>query len=304
MLSLILILIILLVLFTIDYLCHLYVKNNMRKSFPVDIVAPLDESVELPSIENNGEINKTIYRTYYDLDKISLFQKAINKTALNMPSYRQVYYDDNDIEKFIKENYSERILKAYLSINPDYGPARADFFRYLIIYKYGGIYLDIKSAVMENMEEEIKNHKDKLLVSKGREGNINYPNDFGLIPCFLNNYDWSDFSGIIYGEYNNWHIIAPAGHSVLGKVIQQIVSNIESGLKNVHNYENGEYSVLVLTGPIMYARVVEKYKDDNVLIYHPSLGGRVRYRLENHRNKGTKKHYSQEKNKQILRWNI
>lgn len=286
----------------LDYLFHLYHKEKFRNKFPKNIIPPLDESIELPAMNKNNEINKTIYRTYYDLDKIGLFQKAIDTTQKNMPSYKQVYYDDNDIEKFITDHYSERILRAYQAINPDYGPAKADFFRYLVIYKYGGIYLDIKSVILANIEEEIINNKDKLLISKGRDGFLNYPNNFGFIPMLNNGFDWSDFSGIKYGEYNNWHIIAPAGHSVLGRVIQQIVSNIEYGLDKMEEYENGEYSVLALTGPLVYTKIIEKYKKDDVVIYPPRLNNKVKYRLENHKNKGSKQHYSQVKNKQILRW--
>ena len=98
----------------LDYLFHLYHKEKFRNKFPKNIMPLLDESVELPTINKNNELNKTIHRTYYDLDKISLFQKAIDTTQKNMPGYKQVYYDDNDIEKFITENYSERILQAYL----------------------------------------------------------------------------------------------------------------------------------------------------------------------------------------------
>ena len=299
---LILTLVVVIIFFILDYLFHLYHKEKFRNKFPKNILPPLNENIELPIINKNNEINKTIYRTYYDLDKISLFQKAIDTTQKNMTSYKQVYYDDNDIENFIAENYSERILRAYRAINPDYGPARADFFRYLVIYKYGGIYLDIKSAILANIEEEIINNSDKLLISKGRDSFLNYPNNFGFIPILNNSFDWSDFSGIKYGEYNNWHIIAPAGHPVLGKVIQQIVSNIEYGLDKMEEYKNGEYSVLALTGPLVYTKIIEKYKKDNVVIYPPRLNNKVTYSLENHKNKGSKKHYSQVENKQILRW--
>ena len=296
--------VVIMVIFILDYLFHLYHKEKFRNKFPKNIIPPMDESVELPSINKNNEINKTIYRTYYDLNKINLFQKAIDITQKNMPSYKQVYYDDDDIEKFITDNYSKRILDAYQAINPDYGPARADFFRYLVIYKYGGIYLDIKSVILANIEKEITNNSDKLLVSKGRDSFLNYPNNFGFIPIFNNKFDWSDFSGIKFGEYNNWHIIAPAGHPVLGKIIQQIVSNIEYGLNRMEEYENGEYSVLALTGPLLFTRIIEKYKKEDVIIFPPRLNNKIKYSLENHKNKGNKKHYSLVENKQILRWII
>lgn len=288
----------------IDYIFHLYHKKKFQKYLPKNILNPLDETIELPTIEESKDINKTIYRTYYDLSFKSSFQKAIDATQKNMPYYEQVYYDDDDIEDFIRIHYSERILKAYLSINSDYGPARADFFRYLIIYKYGGIYLDIKSSIVKDIREEIEKYPNHLFTSKGRDKIIDYPNNFGILPVLRNNYNWSDFSGIKYGEYNNWHIIAPAGHPVLGKMIQQIVSNIELGLKEKDMYNHGEYSVLALTGPLLYTKIIEKYKDNNVMIKESSFDNKLRYRFFDHNNIGSKKHYSQNKNKQVLVWQV
>ena len=292
--------ILLISIFLLDILVHFSIKRNFKNKFPKDMLPSLDEGVEIPEIEFSGDINKKIYRTYYDLGKLHLFDKAIKQTENNMSDYEQVFFDDNDIEKFIRENYNERILNAYLSINSDYGPARADFFRYLVVYYYGGIYLDVKSSIIKNIEKDIEENKDKLLVSKGRDNLINYPTNFGLLPYCKNNYNWSDFSGINYGEYNNWHIICPAGHPVMKKVIQQVVTNIEYGLQNKTEYENGEYSVLILTGPIMYTKIIEKYKDNNVKIFHPNLNNTVKYSFGDHKNKGSKKHYSKVKNKQIL----
>ena len=47
---------------------------------------------------------------------------------------------------YIRREYGESILSCYLRIDPVYGAARADLFRYLLLYRTGGVYLDIKSA--------------------------------------------------------------------------------------------------------------------------------------------------------------
>ena len=57
------------------------------------------------------------------------------------------FYDDNDCDEIIKNNFHDEIYNAYKKINPAYGAMRADFFRYCILYLYGGIYLDIKSKI-------------------------------------------------------------------------------------------------------------------------------------------------------------
>ena len=204
------------------------------------------------------------------------------------------------IDKYIKNNYSERIYNAYNSINPNYGPARADFFRYLIIYKEGGIYLDIKSALLENIDEELK--ENKLNISKGRANY--YPLSYGLVNQTINTYNWEYFSGVDkYGEYNNWHFMAPPGNEVLEKVIKQVVSNIEYGVKNKDKYNNGEYSVLALTGPIMFSRVILKYgNENNVKINETNLNWKAIYSLYDvdHKKLGNRKHYSKLGDKNVL----
>ncbi|MCA3362157.1 MAG: hypothetical protein INF74_09420, partial [Roseomonas sp.] len=60
------------------------------------------------------------------------------------PDWEYRLYEDADCERFIRENYDAETFKLFRSIHPDYGAARADFFRYLLLYRLGGVYLDIK----------------------------------------------------------------------------------------------------------------------------------------------------------------
>lgn len=293
--NLFILLLILILLLEIYY--HYNFINKIKKDLPKNILAPLDKTIELPNIEKK---EYKIYRTYYDINLINNFKVAHNETNKTNPDLEQVYYDDNMVEEFIKNNTTERIYNAYKNINPSYGPARADFFRYLIIYKYGGIYLDIKSSLSKNIKQEI--NEKKLIVSKGRKKEY-YPFSFGYKSQKINNYNWSYFSDIEYGEYNNWHFISPAGNNILGKVIQQMVSNIEYGVKNKNYYNHGEYSVLSLTGPIMFTKVINKFKDNKYLsLKDINLNKKVKYNASNkdHKKIGYKKHYSLIKEKNIL----
>lgn len=281
----------LLALFLIDSYVNQNNIDKISKNFPPSILYPLEE-VELPKINSNS-VNppKILHRTYIDLEKAQKYQKCLEKTLQTNPYLEHRFYSDKDIEEYIQLHYSERIYKAYMSLNPAYGPARSDFFRYLVLYREGGLYLDIKSCATKDISELFES-SGKLIVSKGRNGRDIHP--FGMIHSYLNNYDWSLFSGIDYGEYNNWHILASPGHPVLAKVIQQIVSNIEKGKDS---YKYGEYSVLVLTGPIMFTRVIEKYKKDDVIITEPNFEGRVKYSLVNHKGRN---HYSKLKDKNVV----
>ena len=113
-------------------------------------------------------IPKVIYQTWYKKDLPDNIKK-LNENMLSLnKDYAYYLFDDNDIELFIQENYDNNILKAYNMLNV--GAAKADLWRYLILYKNGGIYLDIDSEIYSNLDELISSD-DHAIIS--REGNHN-----------------------------------------------------------------------------------------------------------------------------------
>jgi mannosyltransferase OCH1-like enzyme len=64
------------------------------------------------------------------------------------PGFKHFLFDDNDCKDFIKNNFDENILDTYNRLIP--GAYKADLWRYCILYKNGGIYLDIKLKCINN----------------------------------------------------------------------------------------------------------------------------------------------------------
>src|SRR4051794_34826120 len=106
----------------------------------------------IPTFEQATAIPRVIHQTY-PIKKLpaELNDNISRMMALN-PSYRHMLYDDEYITHFIEREYGSRILSMYNLINPEYGAARADLFRYLLMYKDGGIYLDIKSRIVKPLD--------------------------------------------------------------------------------------------------------------------------------------------------------
>ena len=274
---------------------NIYSYYLIRNNFPENIIYPLKDNIELPFIEKGNSIPKKIYRTCKESDKV-YFQKSINKTQEIMPDYEQIIFDDDMIEKFIKTNYSERVWKAYDSIDNKFFPAKADLFRYLLIYKEGGIYLDIKSSIVKDLKPILKNNEDKLLISHW----VNYK--AGLIPLqHLVNAPNHVVVKNNYREYQNWHVISPKGNPILREVIKQTITNIEYGLVE-KTYKNGKRSVLACTGPVMYSLVISKnFDDEHVKIFGKNLNDKLEYKYVNHKEVTKDKHYSKLGNLNILK---
>eukprot|EP00816_Leptocylindrus_hargravesii_P003333 CAMPEP_0196804642 /NCGR_PEP_ID=MMETSP1362-20130617/4299_1 /TAXON_ID=163516 /ORGANISM="Leptocylindrus danicus, Strain CCMP1856" /LENGTH=1033 /DNA_ID=CAMNT_0042177083 /DNA_START=13 /DNA_END=3111 /DNA_ORIENTATION=- len=60
------------------------------------------------------------------------------------------FYDDADARKFIADNYPDRFVRAYDSLIP--GAYKADFFRYLVLLKSGGVYADVDILLSTHLD--------------------------------------------------------------------------------------------------------------------------------------------------------
>ena len=153
---------------------------------------------------------RIIHRTFCTLTKaMKLFGKAWTDTATNLPDWKQIFYSDTDVEEWISSHFgpSSTVDKAYHAINPVYGAARADLFRYLVVYIYGGLYIDIKSSALKSPPKFPPG--TDILVSPWETP-------------FCTKQLGPD------GEMQNWYIYARPRSKVLAHVIKHVISNIAS----------------------------------------------------------------------------
>ena len=99
-------------------------------------------------------IPKVVYFVHANKKIAQQFNDVILYNKKNNPELEFRFYDDIKIKKFIKKYYPE-FYKFFICINKDYGAAEADIFRILILYHYGGIYIDIKTKI-NNIYDQIK----------------------------------------------------------------------------------------------------------------------------------------------------
>jgi mannosyltransferase OCH1-like enzyme len=129
--------------------------------------------------EYNVVVPANIFQTWHTKKLPPLMFNTIQQIRRNNPRFNYFLFDDNDCREFIRKNFSQDILNAYDSLIP--GAYKADLWRYCILYKFGGIYLDIKYMPVNGfkfinlLEEEHwpldidkKNIYNALLVCKPR----------------------------------------------------------------------------------------------------------------------------------------
>jgi mannosyltransferase OCH1-like enzyme len=164
-----------------------------------------------------------IYGTWYTKDIPEKMKECIDKLKKDNPEFEYHLYDDNDCREFIKDNFNYDVVEAFDNLIP--GAFKADLWRYCILYKKGGIYLDIKYYTV---------------------------NDFKLINLTNKDYFVRDIEHSGKGIYNAFMISKP-NNEIFLKAINKIVENVK----------NKYYGPLVFspTGPIL---LKEQFTDEQL----------------------------------------
>lgn len=137
-----------------------------------------------------------IFQTWHTKSLPPLMLQATNSIQMSNPKFKYCLYDDDDCREFIKYNFDSDVLYAYDSLIP--GAYKADLWRYCILYKEGGIYVDIKYAPV---------------------------NGFKFINLTEAEHWVLDADG--YGIYNAF-IVSKPGNPILLAAIRQIVENVKN----------------------------------------------------------------------------
>jgi mannosyltransferase OCH1-like enzyme len=121
-----------------------------------------------------------IFQTWHTKNLPPLMRRSVNRIKTLNPRFKYALYDDNDCREFIKTNFPLDVLKAYDGLIP--GAYKADLWRYCILYKKGGIYLDIKYAPYNGFRFITLTEKEHFVLDADNNGIYN-----ALIVCKPNN---------------------------------------------------------------------------------------------------------------------
>lgn len=147
-------------------------------------------------------IPKVIYQTWKKQNVHKKISKLHYKMLNANPDYEHVIYTDEQMIDFVKSNYDKEISSYFERINNIV--ARADFWRYLILYKNGGVYLDIDSIIEGNLSEILQDSDEALITAEKNE------------KCFA-----------------QWALIFNKKHPILEKTIENLIENIDK-----NNFKN------------------------------------------------------------------
>jgi mannosyltransferase OCH1-like enzyme len=216
--------IIILILYCLSLLWFVYAKNNINKH-------ENKVHAQTPSV-----IPLNIFQTWHTKDLPPYMKKCVKTIQDCNPEFQHFLYDDQECRDFISKNFDVEVLYAYDSLIP--GAYKADLWRYCVLYKYGGIYIDIKYQCANGFK--LIQLTDKEYYVKDREQNRD-------------------------GIYNAF-MICKAGEHIMEKCINQVV-------ENVRNRFYGK-SPLDITGPNMMTDLFTKNEARNLVILYLHNNGK------------------------------
>lgn len=135
---------------------------------------------------------------------------------LMAPSFEYRFMVTEAREAFVRENYPGEIYHCYMQLQ--IGAAQADFWRLLVLQKFGGVYLDIDAHSVWSLASIVRPEYEELYLTTKR------------------------------GEISNYFIASKPNNRHLEQMIKLIVKNIqEARLSNVYE----------LTGPGVFNQTLD-----------------------------------------------
>jgi inositol phosphorylceramide mannosyltransferase catalytic subunit len=189
------------------------------------------------------EIPKKIHQIYFGDDLSDRLHANVQELQELNAGWDYVLFDGPMGEDYIQTHYGPDVLKAYLSLDPRYYAARADLLRYLIVYREGGVYLDIKSRFNGPIDQFIEGDEGYVL-SQWLNGPGEDHEGFGI---------HRDLAYVPYGEFQNFHVIGAPQHPFLEAVIETVLRNIKA---YAPWHAVGRTGVVRVTGPIAYTKAI------------------------------------------------
>jgi mannosyltransferase OCH1-like enzyme len=176
-----------------------------------------------------------IYHTWNTHDVPEKMAQNINYILNQNPDFNYYLYDDNECREYIKNNFSEDVLDAFDSLIP--GAYKADLWRCCIIYKEGGVYMDIKLKPIVELKKLIE------------------LNNFYFVE------DTPSMKGCKHqiGIYNAFIISYPK-NPILKLAIEKITNNCKNQYYGLNSLD--------VTGPCMLGNIFNEYYNSD---YNPNI---------------------------------
>jgi mannosyltransferase OCH1-like enzyme len=173
-------------------------------------------------MEQPYRIEKNVFQSWKTKDLKPEIQAKIDSMKRLNPEYTFYLFDDDEMDKFVNTNYPGPIADAYNRLNIIV--AKVDFWRYLVLYKYGGVYLDMDSEILVSLDDNLIRPEDEAILTEEKNP--------GLLV--------------------QWALIFRKEHPILKRVIDVVLENIQAG----------KTEMIETTGPGAFTKAVRQVHEE------------------------------------------
>jgi len=169
-----------------------------------------------------------LYHSWHSNSVPTKMAENIYSLLKSNPEFDYYLYSDEKSAEYIRENFDEDVIYAFETLKP--GAFKSDLWRYCVLYKTGGVYMDIKYNTVDSLVSLLEN--TPTIFVKDRDF-------FGNLKCVYN--------GVM---------ASPPGNEIFKHCIDDIIRNCKLKLYNS--------TAVDVTGPCVLGRMLAKYEPDTL----------------------------------------
>lgn len=164
-----------------------------------------------------GKIPRILWQTNYsNKSTLPVYLNYLFNRLMSL-SYEYRYVSTEQRIEYIKENTTKQIYEAYCQLND--GASQADLWRLLVLYKEGGIYLDIDANLVWPLAYILKDSSPAVYIKI--KNNTHYTNYF--LATEPNNPHFSEMIDLIVKNIQDKkldeHVYGMTGPGILNKIL-------------------------------------------------------------------------------------
>lgn len=191
-------------------------------------------------------IEKIVHQIWYQGEKEcpEKHQAKMKTWKQNHDTWKYMFWDEEKMQQIIKQEYPQ-YYKRWSTFNHMH--QRIDFFKYILMDKYGGLYADIDTICLKPIDPLLKYDDNKSKVGQ-------------VIVCKTASTDWE--SWITFGtteSVNNGILISTKGHPFWRWYMDKIMKQSGPWLTKFSEINN-------TTGPAFFSKCIWEYKGEGITI--------------------------------------
>lgn len=230
-------------------------------------IAPLYTTCHSPQ----RRIPCNVYQTWKESRLPFLHAWSVRRFRTLNSDHSFFFFDDIQMNEYMNVHYAGHpILKIFQDVRIP--AARADIWRYCILFQQGGIYCDIDKALVVPINQILESDSTELVSFERNKWKDQLElQNYSDPAVFLSNPPEYVRANLDFPDNTilNWFLCFEKGHPILEHVIDLIVQHADFYRRK--SFESVEKAVIHFSGPLVFTQAVWKWMEKSKR--HPAQAG-------------------------------